>query len=139
MNEKNLKEMDKKLMAAMKELRDREVSDGILKGFSTSVERRILARKKTETAPRRFLSPAWAPVLAVMVLASLVVLRGPQTVEYAQLEPSKVTEIEEEMAALKEVGVWSDDDDSILGSSDEVMAQELELSSEVGGSSVNIA
>ena len=135
MSDKNFKDMDQKLMAAMKELREKEVSDGILKGFSASVERRLLARKRPEVSSKRLWSPAWAPVLAVMVLASAVVLRspvvllapsGPQPVEYAQLDPSKPTDIEEEIAALSELGAWSDEDDSLVSGSADVTAQDIE-------------
>ena len=57
MNEHNFEKMDQKLMDAMKTWREKEVSEGILKGFSASVERRIQAKKQPTLA--------WYSALAV--------------------------------------------------------------------------
>ena len=121
MNDERFKKSDEQMMDVMKTLREKRVSDGILKGFSASVERRILAKEQTGPRPRPAFRAAWVPVLTVMVLASLVVSR-------VQTGP-KLTDIEEEIAALKEVGAWSDDDD----------AQVLELSADTEGPPANIA
>ena len=137
--------MDQELMRASKELREKEVSEGMLKGFSASVERRILARKQ-DGSPKRFLLPALVPALAVMMLASLVVLRSPmvstpqapQSLDYAQLDAGQ-TDIEEDIAALKEIGAWSEEDESVIGATDEAIAQELELSSSPAKDRTNIA
>ena len=131
MKDHDFKKMDENLMDSMKTLREKEVSEGMLKGFSASVERRILAKRQTERAPRAAFSPGWVPALAVMVLASLVVLRLPsehassvsQTTEHTQLNSSKDTNIEDEIAALKELDVWSDEDESALGMGDEAASQ----------------
>ena len=42
MNEEQFEKMDQQWMKTTKDVREKKVSDGILKGFSTSVERRIL-------------------------------------------------------------------------------------------------
>ena len=41
MNEKQFEQMDEHWMRSTKEMREKKVSDGMLKGFSMSVERRI--------------------------------------------------------------------------------------------------
>lgn len=134
MNEHPFEKMDQEWMGAMKEAREKKISEGILKGFSASVERRILAtERKTHNT---WASPAWIPVMAVLVMASLVVLRVPQTVDYAQLHDSE--SVSDEIAALKEVGAWSDADDALLGDGDETVAEDLELS-KLADDRVNIA
>ena len=130
MSDSHFEKADKKMMDAMKALREKRVSDGILKGFSASVERRILA-KGTGPHPRPAFRATWVPVLAVMVLASLAVSRVQTS--------SKLTDIEEEIAALKEVGAWSDEDESVLGNSEDTDAQVLELSAGMSGGPPNIA
>ena len=70
MKDEQFKEMDEKFMSQMKPLRDQRVSEGMLKGFSASVERRLTLRQET---PRRStaVSFAWAPVMAVLVIGSV--------------------------------------------------------------------
>ena len=55
----------------------------------------------------------------------------PQTVDYAQL--SAADNINEEIAALKEVGAWNEADDALLGAGDEAEMEDLELSGLSGG------
>ena len=138
MSEKNFEKMDQEWMKSTKELREKKVSDGILKGFSTSVERRILAKEQAPK-PARVLS--WVPAMAVLVVAFVVVMRLPDRqagtpVDYAQL--SEMDNIDDEIAALKEVGAWSDADDALLGGDDEALLEELELS-DLGGNQTSIA
>ena len=49
-----------------------------------------------------------------------------QTVDYAQL--SVAESIDAEIAALKEVGAWSEADDALIGAGDEAEMEDLELS-----------
>ena len=143
MNEKQFEKMDNEWMKATKDVREKKVSDGILKGFSASVERRILgAESRTSKRP----ALAWVPAMAVLVIASVVVLRSPMmfqptalippTVDYAQLPDTE--NIDAEIAALKEVGAWNDADDALLGAGDEAEMEALELSGLDNGTS-NIA
>ena len=133
MSDEHFEKADEKMMEAMKTVREKRVSDGILKGFSASVERRILAKEQAGPRPKPAYRAAWVPVLAVMVLASLVALRTPVGVS------TETTDVEDEIAALKEVGAWSDDDETVLGNSEDTDAQVLELSSGMDGGPANIA
>ena len=136
MNKDNFEKMDEKLMQAMKPLREKGVSDGILKGFSASVERRIFLKQEGARKPRFAFSLVGVPVLAVMLLASLVVLRSPivmmpsspviSAIDYAQLSNGE-EDLADEITALKELGAWDENDDSLLGT--DVSMDELELSS----------
>ena len=81
-------------------------------------------------------------MFAVMLLVSVVVVRSSMVgapTEYAQLDSKQVTDIQDDIAALKEVGEWSDEDEALLGSPDEASAQELELSSDVRLVSTDLA
>ena len=134
MSEQHFEKMDQEWIKATQELREKKVSDGILKGFSASVERRILSHKQT---PHRAASPAWAPAMIVLVIASVVVLRTPmlstpfapivKTVDYAQLQNTE--NVNDEIAALKELGVWNEEDEVLLGAADAELLEDLELSS----------
>ena len=138
MSEKQFEKMDEQWMKSTKDLREKKVSDGILKGFSASVERRIASEPQ---APKRARALVWVPAMAVVVIASAVVLRtptlsqptaiAPQTVDYAQLPDTD--NIDEEIAALKEVGAWNDADDVLLGAGEEADMEDLELSNRTGG------
>jgi hypothetical protein len=143
MKEQEIEKMDQEWMRSTKDIREKKVSDGMLKGFSASVERRILAKEQSPAPARAF---SWVPAMAVLVIASVVVLRSPmvsqptafiqQPIEYAQLNDTD--NIDDEIAALKEVGAWSDADDALLGASDEAGMEDLELSN-LGGTQTSIA
>jgi len=146
MNDQNFEKLDKEMMKSTQPLREKRVSEGILKGFSASVERRLEAKKKAGS-PSRALSPAWIPAFAVMLVASVVVLRLPlnsmsvapvvQTMDYAQLDDAEL-DIDAEIEALKALGVWDENDDGLLGTVDADM-EELEYSSQQDGSQASIA
>jgi len=124
MNDKDFQKMDEKWMKSTKDIREKKVSDGILKGFSASVERRIIP---TEHSVKRWQSPAWVPVMAVLVIASVIVLRSPilsepgttsvETVDSA--EPIDIDAVESEIADLRAIGSWNDEDDALFGQTDE--------------------
>ena len=131
MRDEQFKKMDEQWMKATEELREKKVSEGILKGFSTSVERR-LAGETPRSKPVRTL--AWIPAMAVLVIASVVVLRSPMPVDYARLP--ETDNLDEEIAALKAVGAWNEADEAVLGVEEEAQWEDLELS---GISQLNIA
>ncbi len=125
MNDKDFKNLDEAMMKNMAPLRDKKVSDGILKGFSASVERKIRSNDAPAAAPVRRFAPVWVPTLAVMILASVVVLRSPVTTtqpvtflsaseELAQSVDSE--DIQNDMALLKELGELTDEEEAtVLG------------------------
>ena len=127
MDDKKFKEMDQSLMKKMEPLREQRISEGMLKGFSASVERRLSGAG--ETAERK---PAgrlvWVPTLAVMVLASVAVLRSPvHEIQLAQaIAPAE--EVQEEIAVLSELGVLDEYEDSeFLVGEDALLDGSMEL------------
>lgn len=137
MTKEPFERQDESFLESFKRLREKKVPSEILKGFSASVEAKIRAKETPEIAPappRRIFSPAWAPVLAVLILASLVVWRLPLTVKSSPVMlssvavvSSAVSDVAEEIAALRELGVWTDDDEHTINGSPEAAAAELEL------------
>ena len=135
MKDEQFKEMDEKFMSQMKPLRDQRVSEGMLKGFSASVERRLTLRQET---PRRStaVSFAWAPVMAVLVIGSVLVLRSPvtpvslQTVPGGAIELAQAVtdeEVQAEIAILNELGLLDEDlAEEILGE-EALMDADVEL------------
>lgn len=149
MDEEKFKQIDEKLMAKFKSQRDKKVPWEIMKGFSASVENKLRERdqKTFVFRPSRAWLPAAVPVFAVMVLASWVVLRTPATVapvvspavqvaaplpvvtQLAQVSsPIENADMAEEIAALREIGAWTDDDQDAIGAIDELDLEQVELS-----------
>ena len=139
MDDKQFKKIDERMMKAMKPLREREVSEGMLKGFSASVERRIAANN----APRETSAPrlVWAPAAVAMVFALFVVLKSPvqssfqlqplgtPTMELAQLVSEE--EIQDDVAVLMELGEIDSEDSDVLGSDEDALAADMELSQKI--------
>lgn len=141
MKDEQFKKEDEKMMERMKPVRERRVAPEFLKGFSASVVRKIEAKK--EPATRSFTWQAAVPVFAVLVLAFVTLVRPngilqPQApvpesavFEIAQL-PEPVLQVEatlaDEIEALKELGVWTNEDEEAVG----VEAEEAELEEMLG-------
>ncbi len=123
MDDKKFKEMDQSLMKKMESLREQKVSEGMLRGFSTSVERRI--SMGAQVAERRPVGGLlWVPVLAVMVMASVVVLRSPvQDIQLAQAV-APASDMEDEIAVLAELGVLDEFEDAELLAEDGALLDE---------------
>lgn len=118
MNDKQFKKMDEAWMKKIEPLRDKQVSEGMLKGFSASVERRITAQDEAQARKAPAFRAAWAGTLAVLVLASFVVLRSP-IVELAQVPDA---DVQEEIEMLKDLGVWDENEDEALLGEEEILA-----------------
>lgn len=143
MDDKNFEKMDQDWMKSTKELREKKVSEGMLKGFAVSVERRLEAQKEV---PKPVRALTWVPAMALLVIAFVLAVPSPrmffpgflapQTLDYAQLQETE--NLDEEIAALKEVGAWSEADDALLGENAELEIEDLELSN-LGGAPADIA
>lgn len=130
--------LDQEFMQKTKSLREKKIAPAILSGFAASVERTIRnrdAERQVVVRPAKRFIFAWAgaPVLAVMLIGVAVVLRLPSA-EVLQLAsvPSNAAlntsdEISEDIAVLRELGVWTDEDDNTIGVGSEASLEELEL------------
>ena len=109
MNDKEFKKMDEAWMDKMAPLREKTISEGMLKGFATSVERRI-AEPNVPVRKAPALG-AFVPAFAVILIASAVILRSPVyptyitgtgvSVQLAQLPA--VLELQDEFDVLHEL------------------------------------
>ena len=135
MKKEPFEELDKSLMEKLKDQRDRKVPWEILRGFSASVEQRISAKHgqpayELKSARRYFGAPVWVPVLAVAVLAVVAVIRLPGGTVPApglavELAPGNGSELASEIAALRDLGVWTEDDEAELSELDLEELEEL--------------
>ncbi|OIO37914.1 MAG: hypothetical protein AUJ72_03630 [Candidatus Omnitrophica bacterium CG1_02_46_14] len=130
MDHRSFDEQDKAWMERFKTKREEKVPQEILKGFSAGVEAQIRQNQpslEVQWKPKRRWLPVWTPVLAVLIIGSIVVLRIPmsKTVELAQATPSQISD---EIADLSEVGAWTEEDDKSTGVVLNHEIDELELS-----------
>ena len=130
MDDKKFKDMDQSMMKKMEPLREQKISEGMLKGFSASVERRISANVPKH---HRAFQLAWAPAMAVMVLASVAVLRSPIAPSFLASDKSEVQLAEavitsegnqDDMAALSELGVLDEYEDIESLAEEEALLEE---------------
>ena len=115
MTQEPFEKMDESLMRRMKDLRERNIPPEILKGFSASVESRIREKQAPvfEARPRRFFMPVWVPAFAVLIVAVGLVFYVPRSSDI-QLASADVAEISEEITTLRELGVWTEEDEQTL-------------------------
>lgn len=129
---------DHSWMERLKGVREKKVPPIFLKGFADSVESQI---RKTQPSleiqlkPKRTWVPVWTPVLVVLIIGSLLVLRLPvgmrqipAPVKTIELAKANVTQLSDEIAALREIGAWTDEDEKSAGVTTENDAEDLELS-----------
>ena len=132
-------------MEKTQSLREKKISPTLLSGFSTGVERLIRERnaeRQKVVRPQRSFRSIWAgvPVAAVLLIGVAVVLRLPSTLPSPMkaqqtllaAAPSSVLmtsadEINEDIAVLRELGVWTDEDDNNIGAGSETSLEDLEL------------
>ncbi|GEM_PF-986310 len=146
--EKDFERTDAELMKRLESLRKTPLPPKALDGFSASVEARIRERETVRTRSQRepgtvswrvrSWAPVWAPAFAVMFLASVVALRSgwqtPSTLNGHLTVPadavqlaSNTVSVADEVAALRELGVWTDEDEAAIGG-DTATLEEIELS-----------
>lgn len=127
MTKEPFEKMDSFWMETLKKARLKKVPPKILEGFSASVEARIRERQAKEAPapaePKRFRIPVWAPVFAVLIVASVVVLRSGLERPWT---PPADSGLSEEIAVMRELGVWGDEDEAAAGINGEAAAEELE-------------
>ncbi len=127
MPEQHFDEMDQSLMKNLKSVVKTPVPKEVLKDFSASVIEKISEKEPPREIYKPVHSVAWlVPAFAVLILASAVVWRLPlgQSVAFkptvAFQLASNVSAISEEVAALRELGAWTDDDDVSAGAAEEI-------------------
>ena len=118
MSEEKFESMDRSLMKDIKGAK-LSVPGSLLEGFSASVTQRIRECQLPKEAKAPALSPWLVPTFAVLIIASALTWRLPLTsnqmasgtVQAINLT-ANVASISDEVAALRELGVWTEEDDA---------------------------
>ena len=121
MNEESFEKLDESLKDEFRGLREKKVPPQILAGFSASVEEKIRSLKRER---KKFRFPLWIPTL-VPVLAVLVIFVWTAVLKQSGQSPENLplavsvaaTSLSEEIAALEELGVWTEEDDRAVDAS----------------------
>lgn len=140
MKPESFESMDKSLKERFDRLPKKAVPPAVLDGFSAAVERRILERQAApEPAPIRRWAPAWVPALAVLVV-SIIAVRLPNPGPMGAFpEMSNPASLSQEIGVLREVGVWTEEDEKLIEASDEASLEELEAVSNASSGSSQMA
>ena len=137
MNGESFEKLDEAWMKKLKTSREKEVPSKILEGFSDSVEERIRREREEKSFrpnPFRLWAPVWVPAFAALLVFFGWLASGPLPfgtkipsvpVASIQLALSATSEITEEIAALRELGVWTEEDDEALNGSLEDLIPEI--------------
>jgi len=152
MDRQSFEEQDKSWMDATKKEREKKVPSAIMKGFSASIESKIRQNQPSleiKFKSKRVWVPVWAPVFAVLVIGSVLVLRSPAgtsrgVLQYApdktvQLAQANVTQLSDEIAALREIGAWTDEDEKSIGVITDAELEDLELANARSDSKIRLA
>ena len=151
----DFEKMDKEMMEALKELRGQKIPEGLLKDFSAGVEQKIRDRNVRPLGAglgwTSFLAlgvaflvfgiviwkllpsrPRVIPIPARSAAESPAVFSTRATAPAAEKfsAPLAEAEISSEIEALRELGVWTDEDEQKLGIALEETFDELELAFE---------
>ncbi len=149
MTQGSFEEQDRQMMERLKPARDKKVPQEILKGFSASVEAKIREKQPSlemRFKPQRTWLPVWAPVFAVLVIGSILVLRMPMsahdillTPETVELAQANTSQISDEITDLSDVGAWTEEDAKSAGIPSDSDIEELELSKAVSSPDTKLA
>lgn len=137
MNEESFEKSDEAWMKKLKTSREKKIPSRILEGFSASVEERIRREQEEKNLrphPFRLWAPVWVPAFVALLVFFSWLASGPLPfgtkipsvpVVSIQLALSTTSEINEEIAALRELGVWTEEDDEALNGSPEDLIPEI--------------
>ena len=133
MKDEKFRKIDDSVSEGMKNFPVRRIPQEILKNFSSDVAQKIREREnqRIRAAEKRplFWFQAVVPAMAVFLLFFAVVFRFPSIKMTSALIPlvsMSTSEITEEIAAMKALGVWNDEDDKAV-LSDESALEEIEI------------
>lgn len=138
MTKEPFEKQDKSLMDALKDAREKQAPPVIMKNFSASVEAKIREKQpgvEIKFKPKRAWVPVWAPVFAVLVIGLVLVLRSPVGIreipassKIIELAQANTAQLSDEVAELRELGAWTDEDEKSSGIISESDMDDLELS-----------
>jgi hypothetical protein len=129
MKHESFEKMDEFFMKHLGLARQKSVPPESLKNFSWEVELKIRqAAECPKPRAARFLSPIWAPVCAALIL--FLVLVPHFSGNFSSVHSVNVSEISSEIAAMREMGVWTEEDENAVAGPDAGLS-DIELSQQI--------
>jgi hypothetical protein len=138
-------QQDRAMLNAFKSVREKKVPPQVLEGFSAAVEDRIRRKQARHRPHFVFQWPRMrvlVPSLAVLLIALLMTLKMPYDgKDYSPVKSAKtairttpidmfsgpIFDIVGEVALLRELGVWTEEDEDIFGELSEYALEILDL------------
>ena len=115
MKDDSFNQIDESLMKGMKKLREREVPENVLRGFSDSIEKQILA---VRAQPPMFGNGIVVFSVCLLLAAGLLIWQWPNVVKNVAPDHQAVllgTDIDTDIQVLKALGEWTEEDEIALG------------------------
>jgi len=130
MNNEKFRRLDESVARVMKSIAPRKISRKLMEGFSGTVAEKIRERENARLQPR----PAFGlrilvPVFAVFLLFCTVIFRGYPLMSGEGAGPlvrTSISEMADEVSALKAVGVWNEEDDKAFFADEAAVSREAE-------------
>ena len=132
----SFEETDAFFMKKLENTRAKKTPPGLMRNFSAGVEARLMEGQRKADRPQPVLRPSWVPVfapaLAVLCLVAVFVVKSPGIFKMAPSASSMVqlasvpaaADISDEIAMLKELGAWNEEDEKSAGITDDAAASE---------------
>lgn len=122
MKDDSFDQMDESLMKDFKKLRDRKVPDSILRGFGESVEKRILEEGRPVFHFGNGTVILSATFILLIVLGAVwqwskpaVIVPGSVKMVAENQAVLETSDIDSDVAVLKALGEWGEDDEAAIG------------------------
>jgi hypothetical protein len=120
MKKDNFDKWDEKLEKKFKELPKKEISPILLNQLGDAIADKLSERQLAKAPRSMQWIPIGIPAFAVCLLAFVVIVRMPVSptfpIQKAPIQlASNTQDIDEEIAALRELGVWTEDDEKEIG------------------------
>lgn len=139
MKESDFEKMDATLLQATRAWRSADIPKGVLSSFSSDVAAQIRERSIRKAPPAAFrlrlALPVLAPAMAVLVLGLYAVLRTPAAGIQLPVSPAAVqlasnteADLDEEIALLKAIGEWTEEDETAAGMASDDAVAGMEIS-----------
>lgn len=123
MKNSSFKKWDKFFMEHLETSRRKTVPPEILKNFGWEVEMKIRQEQINPAKPgmMRMLSPVWMPICTVAIL--FLVLAPHFQSGFHRARFVNTAEIPTEIAAMREVGVWTEEDENMVGGAENTLSE----------------
>ena len=142
MSEDSFEKMDKDWMGRLARIRQKNIPEGIRRDFAKSVENRVMHLPAGGGFGWLAAVPALAVLIAVIWFGQNYFARQthPLVVEARREDAAQLREadLEKEIETMKELGVWTEKDETAMGITNEQLFSELELDFDQPGGAIPV-